>query len=111
MEENNSENNSENNREINKLIELFQSPVKNITTNNIGTYIEFENGENLQLQGEQISLQNEINCSFCKSFINKPLFTLDDTAYICKRCIELAIKTFLKNGINLELEVEVKIDE
>ena len=111
MKENNKKIAEENSEEIDKLIELFQSPVKNIITNNIGTYIEFENGENIQLHGEQISLQNEISCSFCKLPINKPLFTLDDSVYICKCCIELAIKTFLKNGINLELEVEVKIDE
>ena len=98
-------------QEIDKLVELFKSPVKNIITNNIGTYIEFDNGENIQLYGEQIPLQNELICSFCKLSINKPLFTLDDSVYICKCCVELAMKTFIKNGINIDLEVEVKANE
>ena len=98
-------------QEVDKLIELFQSPVKNITTNNIGTHIEFENGESLQLYGEQVPLQNEVSCSFCKLSTNKPLFTLDDSAYICKGCVELAMKTFIKNGINIDLEIEGRINE
>ena len=98
-------------QDIEKLVELFQSPVSDITTNKLGTYIEFENGETIQLYGEQIPLQDEINCSFCKLSINKPLFTIDDSAHICKCCIELAMKTFIKNGINIELELEGKINE
>jgi len=97
--------------EIDKLIELFQSPVKNITTNKLGNYIEFENGETIQLYGEQMLLQNEVVCSFCKSPDNKPLFTIDDSAHICKICIELAMKTFIKNGVNIDLEIEVKSNE
>jgi thioredoxin-related protein len=95
---------------VNKILSTFQSKVKCITENSIGTNIEFENGENIQLTGEKVKLTQEIICSFC-STLKKPLFTVDEFSYICKDCTSLALKTFIENGIPIDLELEVKENE
>lgn len=97
-----------NNSEINKLAELMKSPVKDIRSVGDGlTEIEFENGQIIPLYGQAVEIDyNENKCVFCgASQLDKVLFTNDDKNYICTDCTTLAIETFIKNGIEIKLNL------
>lgn len=97
-----------NNSEINKLAELMKSPVKDIRSVGDGlTEIEFENGQIIPLYGQAVEIDyNENKCGFCgASSLDKVLFTNDDKNYICANCTTLAIETFIKNGIEIKLNL------
>ena len=86
--------------------ELVNQPIKNIVAQNGNTIINFENNQQIVLKGEPFEMEGNCNierCSFCgKPKSNEyPLFTVDDSVYICKECVLLAYKTFLQNGIDL----------
>lgn len=99
-----------NNNEIQKLSELIKSPIKDINYNESTGFTEiiFENNQVIPLYGKHIELDYKINsCSFCgASSIDKILFTdVNEHAYICKECATMAIQTFLKNGVEINLDI------
>ncbi len=97
-----------NDSELDKLINLIKSPVKDIRSvgDNL-TEIEFENGQIIPLYGQAVEINyNENKCGFCgASSLDKVLFTLDDKNYICVDCNTLAMETFIKNGIEIKLNL------
>ena len=97
-----------NNLELEKLVDLIKSPIKDIKS--IGdnlTEIEFENGQIIPLYGQAIEINYvEHKCNFCGgSQLDKVLFTKDDITYICTDCSILAVETFLKNGVEIKLNL------
>ena len=97
-----------NDSEIQKLVELIKSPVKDIRQAGNGfTEIEFENGQIIPLYGQAVEMKyNENKCGFCGiSQLDKVLFTLNDKTFICADCSTLAVETFIKNGIEIKLNL------
>jgi hypothetical protein len=95
------------NNEIEELKKLIDSPIANITRNDSSTIIEFENGVILPLYGGSFEAELEIpTCFLCNQpGDNDPLFTIDDKKHICKKCTILALETFIKNGVQIDLNL------
>ena len=91
-----------------ELQELLKEKIIGIKQENNNTIIFFENGESLPLSGYPIEL-NIPKCSFCQEYsFNDPLFTINDDIFICKNCTTLAVETFLKNNIDIQLKLQNK---
>lgn len=91
------------------MVELFDSPVKEIYKKNGTTIIEFENGKCVPLYGEEITLNYDTpKCSFCgsPSIGKEPLYSPDDKVFICKECAVLAVETFANNGFQINIKVK-----
>jgi NADH pyrophosphatase NudC (nudix superfamily) len=97
---------------IKKLIETTQKKIKNIKTTEKETMIEFEDGEVLNLSGGQ-SLLGAIKqipvCSYCGKQRSKqnPMISPDnnETIMICSDCTVKALETFIKSGVEIELDI------
>jgi len=98
-----------NSPEVQKLIDMIKCPVKDLRYDeaNAVTYIEFENGQIVPLYGKHIEIEVDVHiCNFCSATsIDKTLYTKDDVTFICADCTSLAMKTFLENGVTLNLDI------
>lgn len=98
---------------LKEIKELIKQDVKDIQYQGQMTTIEFEDGQLLPLYGgvsgiEQTT-QKILECSFCgnESKEGKPLVSLNDKndPLICPDCSIEIIKTFIENGIEIELDL------
>ena len=99
--------------DLDSLVELFKNPVNTIKREDGSTVVEFESGEKVKLNGIPTEFNQKIPvCSFCGvPSVNEFLFTSNDEVYICKQCISLAIKTFLQNGIDVDIPITQGMSE
>lgn len=103
---------------IKELSDLVKQPIKNIKQEGQMTVIEFENGKTLPLFGGSAGLEGLKNliheCSFCGNVGTKddPVVSLNgkDNPLICSNCTSLALKTFIQNGIEIELDITDSIE-
>lgn len=99
------------NDQLKKLIELTKSKVVSIKNVDSGTLIEFENGEVLPLVGGSFTLENVEfpKCSFCgrEQTENFPLIGPPDRDFplICSKCTSIAMETFIKHNIEVEIDI------
>ncbi|MNJ90007.1 hypothetical protein D3C87_75980 [compost metagenome] len=104
---------------IKELSELIKQPIKEIREEGQVTILEFENGQYLPLYGGQAGmkgLQQKVhNCSFCGSPGTKesPVVSLnkENDPVICSSCATTAIKLFVNNGIEIELDITDMVSE
>lgn len=96
---------------IKNLIELIKKPVKSINNDGPTTLIEFEDGEILPLFGGGAVLPEvqTPKCSFCGRE-QSPGFPLmgpphKDDPLICSSCASKSVEIFIKNGVEIELDV------
>lgn len=89
---------------INDLIQ--NEKLEKIVQNNDLLTLKFENNIELPL----LNFNKEINipsCSFCnKDSIDNTLFTINNNVFICIDCTQLALKTFIENGHNIDLKID-----
>ena len=92
-------------KNLDDLLKLFKTPVKTINREDGSTIVEFESGEKVSLGGIPMETEQDIPvCSFCgEPSVNEFLFTTNDSAFICRHCVLLSIKTFLQNGIDVDI--------
>jgi hypothetical protein len=92
--------------EIDKMVDLFNSPVKNIYRENNSTIVEFQNGKTIPLYGQSFEIEtNGPKCNFCKEPSNGLIFTVDDENYICLQCTLIALEVFVQNGADIQINL------
>jgi len=94
-----------------QLQELLNCPVDSVNTIENKTFVTFKNGKRLELNGTPFSLDDVKieTCNFCGDTPSEdPLFTIDNSSFICKKCVALAFETFMKNGISMPLTLKLK---
>lgn len=88
-----------------KDIEALNKKLENAQTINItetGTNIVLDDNADLQLEGRPQEIELNIpRCNFCghAGTPNRPLFTIDETSYICKPCLIYGFRTMLLNDV------------
>lgn len=98
---------------LEEIKELIKQDVKDIQYHGQMTTIEFENGQLLPLYGGVAGIEQTTQkipeCSFCgnESKEGKPLVSLNDKndPLICPDCAIETLKTFIENGIEIELDL------
>lgn len=98
---------------LEEISKLIKQPVKRIQREGQLTIIEFEDGQTLPLYGNTSEIQGikaQIHeCSFCGTVgtKEKPVVSLNrqNDPLICSKCASFAIELFVKNGIEVELDI------
>lgn len=104
---------------IKELSELIKQPIKEIREEGPVTILEFENGQFLPLYGGAAGMEGMKvqvhNCSFCGSPGTKesPVVSLnkENDPVICSSCATMAIKLFINNGVEIELDITDIVSE
>lgn len=99
---------------MNNIKNLFNKTVQNIYKQNNQIIVKFEDGSEMPLIDPQGEIYLNIPyCNFCgdPGDDNHPLFTINGEHYICPKCVSLAVKTFLENDVNVEIELGEKFND
>lgn len=92
-----------------KLLETLNKPVACVDQHERGTTITFVDGTKLELDGKPVRLEENIPaCNFCGAPADDdPLYSVDGTSFICKRCVALAFETLLLNGVSMPINAKL----
>lgn len=92
--------------------DLIENHTKSIFKDNDTIILTLDDGRTIPLQNiSSPPLKTEMpQCSFCHNFPDKdPLFTTNKKAFICKKCVGLAVDTLIENGVELSFKYWKKV--
>ena len=94
--------------ELTSILNSIQSGLKQVTARDGITFLEFQDGNTVNLAGGGYVLHSAPACSFC-GLATQHLMAppRQDTPLICPSCAVAAIETFAKNGIRIELNLTI----
>ncbi len=78
---------------------------KKVEVKGNNTVLTLDDGSTVMLNGTPVPLStNEPRCVLCGALAQDyPLFTADDTRYLCVDCASLAVRTFMANNVPVNL--------